>query len=198
MNKEIKIRPEQENDFQAVREVVELAFRDVEDSDQSEPYLVERLRKTDAYIPELSLVAELNGEIIGHLMMSKVEIVSEDQSVISLGLAPVSVVPKYQRIGVGSALIREAHKRAGELGYKSAVLLGHKDYYPRFGYKRAIVSALSSHSMSPANIAWLFELAPEGLKNVHGMIKYANLLWSENWTGNEMRRTYPISFHQII
>ena len=63
MNKEIKIRPEQENDFQAVREVVELAFRDVEDSDQSEPYLVERLRKTDAYIPELSLVAELNGEI---------------------------------------------------------------------------------------------------------------------------------------
>ena len=71
MNKEIKIRPEQENDFQAVREVVELAFRDVEDSDQSEPYLVERLRKTDAYIPELSLVAELNGEIIGHLMMSK-------------------------------------------------------------------------------------------------------------------------------
>ena len=52
MNKEIKIRPEQENDFQAVREVVELAFRDVEDSDQSEPYLVERLRKTDAYIPE--------------------------------------------------------------------------------------------------------------------------------------------------
>jgi len=53
MNKEIKIRQEQENDFQAVREVVELAFRDVEDSDQSEPYLVERLRKTDAYIPEL-------------------------------------------------------------------------------------------------------------------------------------------------
>lgn len=155
MNKEIKIRPEQENDFQAVREVVELAFRDVEDSDQSEPYLVERLRKTDAYIPELSLVAELNGEIIGHLMMSKVEIVSEDQSVISLGLAPVSVVPKYQRIGVGSALIREAHKRAGELGYKSAVLLGHKDIIRDSDIKGRLISALSSHSMSPANIAWL-------------------------------------------
>ena len=148
MNKEIKIRPEQENDFQAVREVVELAFRDVEDSDQSEPYLVERLRKTDAYIPELSLVAELNGEIIGHLMMSKVEIVSEDQSVISLGLAPVSVVPKYQRIGVGSALIREAHKRAGELGYKS-IIIRDSDI------KGRLISALSSHSMSPANIAWL-------------------------------------------
>lgn len=155
MNKEIKIRPEQENDFQAVREVVELAFRNVEDSDQSEPYLVERLRKTDAYIPELSLVAELNGEIIGHLMMSKVEIVSEDQSVISLGLAPVSVVPKYQRIGVGSALIREAHKRAGELGYKSAVLLGHMIIIRDSDIKGRLISALSSHSMSPANIAWL-------------------------------------------
>ena len=164
MNKEIKIRPEQENDFQAVREVVELAFRDVEDSDQSEPYLVERLRKTDAYIPELSLVAEL---------MSKVEIVSEDQSVISLGLAPVSVVPKYQRIGVGSALIREAHKRAGELGYKSAVLLGHKDYYPRFGYKRAIDFGIEFPFDVPSEYCMVVELAPEGLKNVHGMIKYA-------------------------
>ena len=173
MNKEIKIRQEQENDFQAVREVVELAFRDVEDSDQSEPYLVERLRKTDAYIPELSLVAELNGEIIGHLMMSKVEIVSEDQSVISLGLAPVSVVPKYQRIGVGSALIREAHKRAGELGYKSAVLLGHKDYYPRFGYKRAIDFGIEFPFDGPSEYCMVVELAPEGLKNVHGMIKYA-------------------------
>ena len=165
MNKEIKIRPEQENDFQAVREVVELAFRNVEDSDQSEPYLVERLRKTDAYIPELSLVAELNGEIIGHLMMSKVEIVSEDQSVISLGLAPVSVVPKYQRIGVGSALIREAHKRAGELG--------HKDYYPRFGYKRAIDFGIEFPFDVPSEYCMVVELAPEGLKNVHGMIKYA-------------------------
>ena len=155
MNKEIKIRQEQENDFQAVREVVELAFRDVEDSDQSEPYLVERLRKTDAYIPELSLVAELNGEIIGHLMMSKVEIVSEDPSVISLGLAPVSVVPKYQRIGVGSALIREAHKRAGELGYKSAVLLDIRIIIRDSDIKGRLISALSSHSMSPANIAWL-------------------------------------------
>ena len=162
MNKEIKIRPEQENDFQAVREVVELAFRNVEDSDQSEPYLVERLRKTDAYIPELSLVAELNGEIIGHLMMSKVEIVSEDQSVISLGLAPV-----------GSALIREAHKRAGELGYKSAVLLGHKDYYPRFGYKRAIDFGIEFPFDVPSEYCMVVELAPEGLKNVHGMIKYA-------------------------
>ena len=151
MNKEIKIRQEQENDFQAVREVVELAFRDVEDSDQSEPYLVERLRKTDAYIPELSLVAELNGEIIGHLMMSKVEIVSEDQSVISL----------------------EAHKRAGELGYKSVVLLGHKDYYPRFGYKRAIDFGIEFPFDVPSEYCMVVELAPEGLKNVHGMIKYA-------------------------
>ena len=149
MNKEIKIRQEQENDFQAVREVVELAFRDVEDSDQSEPYLV------------------------GHLMMSKVEIVSEDQSVISLGLAPVSVVPKYQRIGVGSALIREAHKRAGELGYKSVVLLGHKDYYPRFGYKRAIDFGIEFPFDVPSEYCMVVELAPEGLKNVHGMIKYA-------------------------
>ena len=92
---------------------------------------------------------------------------------ISLGLAPVSVVPKYQRIGVGSALIREAHKRAGELGYKSAVLLGHKDYYPRFGYKRAIDFGIEFQFDVPSEYCMVVELAPEGLKNVHGMIKYA-------------------------
>ena len=100
MNKEIKIRPEQENDFQAVREVVELAFRDVEDSDQSEPYLVERLRKTDAYIPELSLVAELNGEIIGHLMMSKVKSYPKNKTWTPLGLHPVRLFRSTKGLAV--------------------------------------------------------------------------------------------------
>ena len=100
---DFNIRQEQIKDYEAVHKVVELAFRDMEDSDHNEPFLVDQLRQTDAFIPELSLVAEVDEEIIGHILMTKVEIVSENKSVTSLGLAPVSVLPEYQNRGIGSA-----------------------------------------------------------------------------------------------
>ena len=163
---DFNIRQEQIKDYEAVHKVVELAFRDMEDSDHSEPFLVDQLRQTDAFIPELSLVDEVDEEIIGHILMTKVEIVSENKSVTSLGLAPVSVLP-------GSALIREAHKRATELGYGSVVLLGHKDYYPRFGYKQAIDFGIEFPFDVPHEYCMAIELRPKSLKDVQGMIQYA-------------------------
>lgn len=167
------IRQEQTEDYSAVHKTVELAFKDVEESDHSEPFLVDKLRLTDAFIPELSLVAEADGEIIGHILLTKVEIVSEKESVPSLGLAPVSVLPQYQRKGVGSALIREAHKRAAELGYGSVVLLGHKDYYPKFGYRQAIDFGIEFPFDVPLEYCMAIELHPEALKGVRGKIRYA-------------------------
>ena len=170
---EFKIRQEQEKDYKAVSELIELAFRNMEESDHREHYLVDRLRESDAFVPELSLVAEADGEIIGHILMTKVEIVSDDKTVTSLGLAPVSVLPKYQGKGIGGALIRAAHERAAELGYGSAVLLGHKDYYPRFGYKKAIDFGIGFPFDVPAEYCMATELLPGGLKEVHGMVKYS-------------------------
>ena len=159
---DFNIRQEQIKDYEAVHKVVELAFRDMEDSDHNEPFLVDQLRQTDAFIPELSLVAEVDEEIV-----------SENKSVTSLGLAPVSVLPEYQNRGIGSALIREAHKRATELGYGSVVLLGHKDYYPRFGYKQAIDSGIEFPFDVPHEYCMAIELRPKSLKDVQGMIQYA-------------------------
>lgn len=170
---DIKIRQEQTKDYDTIHKVVELAFRDMEESDHSEPFLVDRLRQTDAFIPELSLVAEADGTIIGHILLTKVHIVSENKSVPSLGLAPVSVLPEYQNQGVGSALIREAHKRAAELGYGSIVLLGHKDYYPRFGYKPAVSFGIEFPFDVPYEYCMAAELRPGSLKGVQGMIQYA-------------------------
>ena len=164
---DFNIRQEQIKDYEAVHKVVELAFRDMEDSDHSEPFLVDQLRQTDAFIPELSLVDEVDEEIIGHILMTKVEIVSENKSVTSL------VLPEYQNRGIGSALIREAHKRATELGYGSVVLLGHKDYYPRFGYKQAIDFGIEFPFDVPHEYCMAIELRPKSLKDVQGMIQYA-------------------------
>lgn len=170
---EFIIRQEQENDYPVVYKIVESAFKDMAESDHSEHLLVERLRKSDAFIPELSLVAESDGKVIGHILMTKVEIVSDDKRTTSLGLAPVSVLPEYQGKGIGGALIREAHKRAAGLGYGSAVLLGHKDYYPRFGYKKAIDFGIEFPFDVPSEFCMAAELLPDGLKDIHGKVKYS-------------------------
>ena len=173
---EIKIREEQKNDYPIIYKVVELAFKGMEFSDQTEHFLVDRLRLTDAYIPQLSLVAELNGEIVGHIMFTKAEIISDDNIVPSLILAPVSVHPNYQKSGIGGALIREAHKRAVELGYQSAVLIGHKEYYPKFGYKTAIDFGIEFPLDVPHEFCMVAELQPGSLKGVHGLLKFAQPL----------------------
>lgn len=167
------IRQEQAKDRQTVHNVIELAFRAMEDSDHSEQFLVDKLRQTDAFIPELSLVAESDGTIIGHILLTKVKIVSGDNTFPSLGLAPVSVLPAYQNQGIGSALIREAHKRAAALGCASAVVLGHKDYYPRFGYRQADTFGIEFPFDVPHEFCMAVELLPEGLKGVQGVVKYA-------------------------
>lgn len=169
----ITIREEQKSDYTIVEKLIELAFEHEEKSDHREHFLVERLRKCDAFVPQLSLVAELGGEVIGHILLTKVEIVSSDRSVTSLGLAPVAILPEYQGRGVGSALIREAHSRAAALGYRSCVLLGHKDYYPKFGYRKAIDFGIEFPFDIPHEYCMAVELVPGGLDGVHGTVKYS-------------------------
>ena len=88
------IRTEEPGDFDIVRELVRLSFKDMEESDHTEHLLVDRIRRSDAYIPALSLVAEVPGAgVVGHVMLSKVEVVSEKGSVALPGVAPLSVLP---------------------------------------------------------------------------------------------------------
>ena len=144
----------------------------MKESDHREHFLVERLRRSEAFVPELSLVAESDHKIIGHILMTKIEIVTPDKVTTSLGLASVSVLPECQGQGVGGALIHEAHKRAAGLGYGSSVLLRHKNYYPRFGYKKAIDFGIEFPFKVPHEFCMVIELLPDGLKDVHGIVKY--------------------------
>lgn len=180
MDDSIIIRQETEKDFCQIREVIELAFRDREESDHREHSLVERLRRSDAYIPELSLVAETSDKkIVGHILLSKVRIISENGTGTFLAVAPLSVLPEFQGKGIGGALIREAHRRASELGYAAALLLGHKDYYPRFGYKKALSFGIKFPFDAPDECRMVVELKEGGLENVHGMVCYPDPFFSE-------------------
>lgn len=129
------IRQETPADYKCVYELIKNAFSTAEHADGNEHNLVTALRKGASFIPELSLVAEINGKTIGHIMFTKAEVGKNE--VLALALAPLSVDPKYQRQGVGTALIIEGHKIARKLGYEYSLVLGSETYYPRAGYTSA-------------------------------------------------------------
>lgn len=126
----MKIRQEKTEDYNSIYALVKAAFESAKQADGNEQDLVAALRKGKSYIPELSLVAEENGKLIGHIMFTKATVGQTEV----LALAPLSVLPEYQRKGIGMALIEEGHKIAKLLGYGYAVVLGSEKYYPRTGY----------------------------------------------------------------
>lgn len=124
------IRKEKTSDHEAVFELIQEAFLGAQHSDGTEQNLVENLRKGTAFVPELSLVAVKNDEIVGHILFT-VGTVGEEAVLV---LAPLSVKPSYQRMGIGKALVKRGHKIARTLGYGYVFVLGSEHYYPKFGY----------------------------------------------------------------
>jgi predicted N-acetyltransferase YhbS len=171
---EIFIRQELTEDNSQTEEVVKRAFLDEEYSDKKEHILVNRIRKTDAFISELSLVAlNQDQDIVGHVLLSKIKIADGDKAVDSLALAPVSVLPDYQNKGIGSQLIRVALKKAKEVGFHSVIVLGHKDYYPRFGFKQADLWNIRAPFEVPSEFFMALELVENSLENVQGIVHYS-------------------------
>jgi predicted N-acetyltransferase YhbS len=166
------IRQENKNDHKEVFKVIKSAFKDAEFTDNTEQFLVDRLRKSDAFIPELSMIAEINGKIVGHILLTKLKIKNKSNVFDSLALAPVSVLPEYQGKGIGGKLIVDSHKKAKELGHKSIVLLGHENYYPKFGYEQADKYGIELPFKVPKENCMVIELIENGLKGVNGMVEY--------------------------
>ena len=127
------IRQENKNDYEEVYNVIKTAFETAEHSDGNEQDLVVALRKSDNFIPELSLVAVIDNKIVGYILFTKIKIGKQEE----LALAPLGVLPEYQKQGIGRTLIQEGNKKAKELGYHYSVVLGSDKYYPKFGYVSA-------------------------------------------------------------
>ncbi len=130
----LEIRQENSKDYEQVYNVVKCAFELAEHSDGNEQDLVKKLRKSKAFIPELSLVAQIDKKIVGYILFTKVKIGDN----IELALAPLAVLPEYQNQGIGGKLIERGHRIAKKLGYNYCIVLGHESYYPKFGYVPAI------------------------------------------------------------
>ncbi|MHD0398020.1 GNAT family N-acetyltransferase [Staphylococcus simulans] len=167
----MRIRTEQPKDYQAIERLVKSAFESVEMSDQTEHLLVQRLRESDAYRPELSLVAiSEKDEIIGQIMLSQITIGSHTSS---LALAPLSVAPHYQKQGIGRKLVETALKAAQQSGYPSVVVLGDPNYYQHFGFKMAMHYEIFGPTEAMNPYLMVLELKSKALQNTSGEVHYS-------------------------
>jgi len=128
---DILIRPERPADYAAIYALTEAAFADMEHGDGDEQEIVGKLRRRAGFRPELSLVAELDGAIVGHVLFTEITVGNSP----ALCVGPISVLPHLQGQGIGAALMQAGHEAARVLGFSLCVLVGHEDYYPRFGYE---------------------------------------------------------------
>ena len=126
----IVIRSETPDDIGAIAEVTIAAFKTLEVSNHTEQFIIEALRAAKALT--VSLVAEMDGRVIGHIAFSPVTI--SDGTPNWYGLGPVSVLPEYQRQGIGKALIEEGLSRLRDINAQGCCLVGHPDYYRKFGF----------------------------------------------------------------
>lgn len=173
MNFGVTIRPERPEDFQSVERLVEAAFRTMAISDHTEHLLVAALRRSEAFLPGLSLVAETaSHRMVGHVLLTRIGVVNESRTFVSVGVAPLSVAPEFQRQGVGTALMQEAHRRALLEGFDSALLVGHAEYYSRFGYLPASRFGIRFPFEAPDACCLAVELVPGALREVQGMVHY--------------------------
>ncbi|KAG0175617.1 hypothetical protein DFQ28_006620 [Apophysomyces sp. BC1034] len=157
------IREERSNDLNNVYNVNNNAFQQ-----EDEAKLVNALRGSDAFIPQLSLVATLKDTIVGYILFTKVTIGTNT----SLALAPLSVHSDYQRKGIGEKLIKAGLKRAEELGFQSVIVLGHEHYYSRFSFLPASSWNIESPFNAPDGAFRAIELVPDALKDVSGLVMY--------------------------
>lgn len=159
----MRIRGERAPDVKAIRNIHRQAFGGAAEAD-----LVDALR--DGGYLRISLVAELDGELVGHIGLSDLTIETRRGDLPALALAPMAVVPEKQRQGIGGELIQRALEECRSQEHRAVIVLGHPDYYTRFGFSAALARPLESPYSGEAYMA--LELEPDVLEGVAGRVVY--------------------------
>jgi putative acetyltransferase len=158
---QIEIREEDPSDVATIRDLNKLAFGQDQESN-----IVGALRSNEAAL--LSLVATLKGRVVGHIMYSPVSL----GDVVGAGLGPMAVLPDHQRQGIGSKLVETGNQKLGEAGRPFIVVLGHADFYPRFGFKPASTYGITCEWEVPDNVFMVLVLDQGKMHGVSGLAKY--------------------------
>lgn len=161
----MNIRDEDQFDFKGIWDINKLAFQGEE-----EGKLINKLREEDVDL--ISLVAEDGLNLVGHILISPAIIKSEDKSIEIAALGPMAVLPTYQRKGIGSELIKEGIRRCIKAGYVAIAVLGHPEYYPKFGFLPSVKYGITCEYEVPEEVFMILELHKSFLNEITGVVKY--------------------------
>jgi putative acetyltransferase len=166
----VRIRPEKPSEFAAIYAFVKTAFATARRSDGDEQDFVDRLRARGGYIPELALVAEDEGRLIAHLMLTRLSVATTSGPRPALLLAPVSVAAERRNEGVGTRLVDEAVRRATKRGHAAVFVVGDPSYYGRFGFVPSVQFGIVNTSGIGEAYVMALPLAPGGLRDAAGVV----------------------------
>jgi putative acetyltransferase len=159
------IRREVIADIEAIRQINLAAFET-----PAEAGLVDTLRRdTDPFI---SLVAELGGEVLGHILFTPMKQSGSPKAIRIAGLAPMAVLPSHQNRGIGSKLVEAGLQACRAEGFEAVAVLGHHEFYPRFGFLPSTRFSLKSEYDVPEEVFMALELEPRALEGLRGILRY--------------------------
>ncbi len=161
----VRIREEQRKDEKPIRVVNLRAFGRSQEAD-----IVDKLRRNCKDL--LSLVATKRNQIVGHILFSPVTIEGEDRAIQGMGLAPMAVLPEYQKQGIGSELVRTGIAKLASRRFPFVIVLGHAEYYPRFGFEPGSRYGIKSEWEAPDNAFMILVLNAAEIQGISGVAKY--------------------------
>ena len=161
------IRPEKKSDYSAIYEVNKLAF-----NGENESKLVQTLRKSENFNEKLSIIAIKDEKIVGYILFTPITIENKGNSFPALALAPLAVHPEFQNQGIGSLLVNHGLEKCNGLNYGIIIVIGHPNYYPRFGFVPAGSKGLKVPFEVPEEVFLVKENISGALDGVEGTVKY--------------------------
>lgn len=168
----ITIRKETKNDLIAIRHVNDIAF-----DQPQEGKVIDKLRESDSEV--LSMVAEIDKKVVGHIFYSTAVIEGKKDGIVGLGLAPMAVLPEYQKQGIGKQLINESLNIVKNRSVPFIIVLGHENYYPKFGFEKASKYGIKCQWDGIPDEAFMIMILDElKMSNIHGVVKYRDE-WNE-------------------
>ncbi len=178
--RELVVRPEQKTEAARIREVIQEAFDPMVFSTGREWELVENIRQSQGYIPALALVAVCDGVLVGHSLISLAEIEGKKKKHSALVLGPVSVLPEFQRQGIGREMIQIGITAAKRLPLPAMIVVGDPAYYGSFGFQLAVPQGIHMpFGFDEEDYLQVLELKPDALKQLTGTVKYPPAFFDE-------------------